>query len=60
MKGCIIPFLKKDNFEIAENYIGITHAVVAAKVYNSLLLNPTLFGKKSQWLSEKSFYNFRS
>ena len=38
-KGCILPFPKKGDLEIAKNYQGITLASIAAKIFNALLLN---------------------
>ena len=38
-KGCILPFPKKGDLRIAKNYRGITLTSLAAKVYNTLLLN---------------------
>ena len=39
MEGCILPFHKKGNLGLAKNYRGITHASIAAKIYNALLRN---------------------
>ena len=39
MKGCILPFPKKDDFRLAKNYRGITLTSIAAKIYNALLRN---------------------
>ena len=39
MKGCILPFPKKSDLELAKNYRGITLISIAAKIYNSLLRN---------------------
>ena len=39
MKGCILPFPKKDDLELAKNYRGITLTSIAAKIYNALLRN---------------------
>ena len=39
MKGCILPFLKKGELELAKNYRGITLASITAKIYNDLLRN---------------------
>ena len=39
MKGCIPPFLKKDDLGLAKNYRGITFISIAAKIYNALLRN---------------------
>ena len=38
-KGCILPFFKKGDLELAKNYQGITHTSIAAKIYNALLCN---------------------
>ena len=39
MKGCILPFHKKGDLGVAENYQGITLTSIAAKIYNALLQN---------------------
>ena len=39
MKGCILPFPKKDDLGLAMNYRGITLTFIAAKIYNALLRN---------------------
>ena len=39
MKGCILPFPKKGDLGLAENYRGITLTSIAAKIYNALLQN---------------------
>ena len=39
MKGCILPFPKKDELEFAKNYRGITFTSIAAKIYNAQLRN---------------------
>ena len=39
MKGCILPFPKKGDLELAKNYLGITLTSIAAKIYNALLRN---------------------
>ena len=39
MKGCIRPFPKKGDLELAKNYRGITLTSLAAKIYNALLRN---------------------
>ena len=39
MKGCILPFPKKDDLGLAKNYRGITLTSIAAKTYNALLRN---------------------
>ena len=39
MKGCILPFPKKGDLELAKNYPGITLISIAAKIYNALLRN---------------------
>ena len=39
MKGCILPFPKKGDLELAKNYGGITLTSIAAKIYNALLQN---------------------
>ena len=39
MKGCIFPFPKKGDLELAKNYRGITLTSIAAKIYNALLRN---------------------
>ncbi len=39
MKGCILPFPKKDDLGLAKNYLGITLTSIAAKIYNALLRN---------------------
>ena len=38
-KGCILPFPKRRDHEIAKNYRGITLTSIATKIYNALLLN---------------------
>ena len=38
-EGCILPFPKKGDLGLAKNYRGITLTSIAAKIYNSLLLN---------------------
>ena len=38
-EGCILPFPKKGDLGQTSNYRGITLTSIAAKVYNSLLLN---------------------
>ena len=37
MKGCILPFPKKGDLKLANNYRGITLTSIAAKIYNALL-----------------------
>ena len=39
MKGCILPFSKKNDLGLAKNYRGITLTSIAAKIYNALLRN---------------------
>ena len=39
MKGCILPFPKKDDLGLAKNYRGITLTSIAAKIYNAILRN---------------------
>ena len=39
MKGCILPFPKKEDLGLAKNYRGITLTFMAAKIYNVLLRN---------------------
>ena len=39
MKGCILPFPKKGDLELAKNYRGIILTSIAAKIYNALLRN---------------------
>ena len=39
LKGCILPFPKKDDLGLAKNYRGITLTSIAAKIYNALLRN---------------------
>ena len=39
MKGCILPFPKKSDLGLANNYRGITLTSIAAKIYNALLRN---------------------
>ena len=44
-KGCILPFPKKGDLTVTDNYIGITLTCIAAKLYNILLrvrIQPTL------------------
>ena len=44
-KGCILPFPKKGDLTVTENYRGITLKCIAAKIYNTLLreiIQPTL------------------
>ena len=38
-KGCILPFPKKGDLGIANNYRGITLTSIAAKIYNALIGN---------------------
>ena len=38
-EGCILPFPKKGDLSLATNYRGITLTPIAAKIYNSMLLN---------------------
>ena len=38
-EGCILPFPKKGDLGITNNYRGITLTAIAAKIYNSMLLN---------------------
>ena len=38
-EGCILPFPKKGDLSDPKNYRGITLTPIAAKIYNSLLLN---------------------
>ena len=38
-EGCILPFPKKGDLSLATNYRGITLTPIAAKTYNSMLLN---------------------
>ena len=38
-KGCILPFLMKDEHRLAKNYRDITITSIAAKIYNALLRN---------------------
>ena len=38
-QGCILPFPKKGDLGVASNYRGITLISIAAKIYNSMLLN---------------------
>ena len=37
MKGCILPFPKKGDLTVTDNYRGITLICIAAKIYNTLL-----------------------
>ena len=39
MKGCILPFPKKEDLGLAKNYRGIILTSIAAKIYNALLRN---------------------
>ena len=39
MKGCILPFSKKGDLELAMNYRGIILTSIEAKIYNALLCN---------------------
>ena len=39
MKACILPFPKKCNLGLAENYQGITLTSIAAKIYNAIQRN---------------------
>ena len=36
-KGCILPFPKKSDLSLPDNYRGITLTCIASKIYNSLL-----------------------
>ena len=38
-EGCILPFPKKGDLGLALNYRGITLTAIAAKIYNTMLLN---------------------
>ena len=38
-EGCILPFPKKGNLTITDNYRGITLTPIAAKIYNLMILN---------------------
>ena len=38
-QGCLLPFPKKGDLGVASNYRGITLTSIAAKIYNSMLLN---------------------
>ena len=38
-EGCILPFPKKGDLGIASNYRGITLTSIAAKIYNTMILN---------------------
>ena len=38
-EGCILPFPKKGDLELAKNYRGITLTSTAAEIYNALLRN---------------------
>ena len=38
-QGCILPFPKKGDLGVASNYRGINLTSIAAKIYNSMLLN---------------------
>ena len=37
--GCILPFPKKGDLGIAENYRDITHTSIAAKIYSCMQRN---------------------
>ena len=39
MKGCILPFPKKDDHGLTKNYRGITLTSISAKIYDALLSN---------------------
>ena len=39
IKDCILPFPKKGNLRITKSYRSITQTTIAAKVYNTVLLN---------------------
>ena len=39
MKGCILPFPKKDDLGLGKNYWSITLTPTAGKIYNTLLRN---------------------
>ena len=44
-KGCILPFPKKGDLTVTDNYRGITLTCIVAKIYNTLLrerIQPTL------------------
>ena len=56
-KGCIHPFPKKGDPGIAKNYRGITLTSIAAKIYNTLLLNciePEI--EKVLWKNQNGFW----
>ena len=55
-KGCILPFPKKGDLGITKNYECITLTSIAAKIYNSLLLNclePEI--EKVLWKNQNGF-----
>ena len=39
IKGCILPFPKKDDLGIAKNYRGVALMSIVVKIYNTLLRN---------------------
>ena len=36
-KGCILPFPKKGDLSVTDNYMGITLTCIAAKIYNTMI-----------------------
>ena len=38
-EGCILPFPKKGNLSITNNYRGITLTSIAAKIFNMIVIN---------------------
>ena len=60
-KGCIPPFLSKDDLRIVKIYRSITITSIAVKIYNALLLNsiePEI--EKVLWKSQNDFRRKRS
>ena len=57
MKGCILPFPKKGDHELAKNYRGITLTSIPANVYNVLLRN--CIGPKTKSILRKNQNDFR-
>ena len=62
-KGWILPFPKKGDLEIANNYWGITLTSIMDKIFNALLLHhieskiEKILRKNPKWLSEKLIHD---
>ena len=60
MKGCILPFPKKGNLELAKNYRGITLTSIAAKIYSALPRNRIEPKIDILWKKQNGFRRNRS